>query len=548
MGGVVGRLGIGMRARTRLLLAGLLAGMLALAWARRFVQDDAFIVFRYADHLARGLGLVYNPGERVEGYTCFLYTVLMALGLKLGAEPVALSYAVGLAAAAVTMLATFRLARGLWGSDGAGLLAAGLLGSNASFQAYATGGLETSLQTALLTAFLALAAESLRAGAGPARRAALSLIAALALLDRLDAALVLLPIYVLLIRDAWGRGEGRGGPLAWYALPGAVPIAAWLVWKWSYYGALLPNTFHAKIGPAPEFESGLFYLYRFVTSYGLLAPLAVAAVLAPRWLRAGGAFAVAIAASLGLWLLFLASTGGDFMEFRQLVPVLPLLFVILARALIECGPRIGAALAVVVVLGSVHHALTFSHVRPNGGIESVWHLRSHLETEEQNWVGIGKVLGRELGADTSVAIAVTCAGAIPYYSGLRTVDQLGLNDAWVAREGARDGIVGHQRAAPLDYLMSRRVNLVIGHPVMIWRETIGPVFVEDFPVPRYRAGAGTPQLLPPGLKVVEIPIDRGYRLMATYLTPNPTVDRAIQAYGWKVRALTWRPETAGTSR
>src|SRR5262245_14911733 len=39
--------------------------------------DDAFISFRYARNLANGNGLVFNPGERVEGYTNFLWTVVL---------------------------------------------------------------------------------------------------------------------------------------------------------------------------------------------------------------------------------------------------------------------------------------------------------------------------------------------------------------------------------------------------------------------------------------------------------------------------------------
>src|SRR5262245_54883150 len=42
---------------------------------RAFTVDDAYISYRFARNLARGLGLVYNPGERVEGYTNFLWTV-----------------------------------------------------------------------------------------------------------------------------------------------------------------------------------------------------------------------------------------------------------------------------------------------------------------------------------------------------------------------------------------------------------------------------------------------------------------------------------------
>src|SRR5688572_25266220 len=51
----------------------------AHAWAYRFLTDDAFISFRYARNLARGAGLVFNPGEApVEGYTNFLWVLLLA--------------------------------------------------------------------------------------------------------------------------------------------------------------------------------------------------------------------------------------------------------------------------------------------------------------------------------------------------------------------------------------------------------------------------------------------------------------------------------------
>src|SRR5215208_1233784 len=52
-----------------------------------FVIDDAFISFRYAANLAHGHGLVFNPGERVEGYTDFLWTVLIAAFMKVGIDP-----------------------------------------------------------------------------------------------------------------------------------------------------------------------------------------------------------------------------------------------------------------------------------------------------------------------------------------------------------------------------------------------------------------------------------------------------------------------------
>nr|HNH96503.1 hypothetical protein [Microthrixaceae bacterium] len=55
-----------------------------LAWQFRFVQDDAFISFRYAKNLVDGNGLVFNPGQPVEGYTNFLWTALHAIPERYG--------------------------------------------------------------------------------------------------------------------------------------------------------------------------------------------------------------------------------------------------------------------------------------------------------------------------------------------------------------------------------------------------------------------------------------------------------------------------------
>ena len=41
--------------------------------------DDAMVSMRYAWNFSHGLGLVWNPGEYVEGYTNLLMTLLMSL-------------------------------------------------------------------------------------------------------------------------------------------------------------------------------------------------------------------------------------------------------------------------------------------------------------------------------------------------------------------------------------------------------------------------------------------------------------------------------------
>src|SRR6266704_196964 len=102
------------------------------AWMAVYQVDDAFIVYRYAGNLARGEGFVFNPGERVEGVTCFLWTILLApwtaIGLKL---PVVAPILTALAGGAAVLLLPFVSARlagrrspDLWDAATAPLLAA----------------------------------------------------------------------------------------------------------------------------------------------------------------------------------------------------------------------------------------------------------------------------------------------------------------------------------------------------------------------------------------------------------------------------------------
>ena len=56
-------------------------GILALTFSlvySNFIQDDAYITYRYARNISTGVGFVYNPGEPILGTTTPLYTALLA--------------------------------------------------------------------------------------------------------------------------------------------------------------------------------------------------------------------------------------------------------------------------------------------------------------------------------------------------------------------------------------------------------------------------------------------------------------------------------------
>src|SRR5256885_1863681 len=92
-----------------LLCCAVIAGGVALAIqdslvADRYMTDDAYISFRYARHLADGLGPVWSNGSSVEGYTNFGWILILAGTLKIGLDPMDASRLFGLAAS-VSVLA-----------------------------------------------------------------------------------------------------------------------------------------------------------------------------------------------------------------------------------------------------------------------------------------------------------------------------------------------------------------------------------------------------------------------------------------------------------
>src|SRR5262247_895631 len=80
-------------------------GMLAygLIAYRDFIADDAYITLRYAHHWLAGLGPVWNPDERVEGYTSFLMLALVTALGSLGLDLVAAARLVDFASLAALL-------------------------------------------------------------------------------------------------------------------------------------------------------------------------------------------------------------------------------------------------------------------------------------------------------------------------------------------------------------------------------------------------------------------------------------------------------------
>lgn len=435
-------------------------------------QDDAFISFRYAEHLIQGHGLVFNPGEWVEGYTNLLWTLMIAGLMALGGEPVVGSTIMGLMCMAGTVVATAYLGR----RDGAGgpwIVAPMLVAADAQFVLESVEGLETALFALLITlGARAYLREGRWGGSGWF---------VLACLTRPEGVLLWGAVHAGGLVQAW-----RGGALSAQVqrtLMSAVPIVLCLavltVWRITAYGDPLPNTFYAKTGGFAV-PRGLSYVWAHLQSHPLLWGLGVVGA----WMGRRRAHTLPLAVTVALFVAYVVVVGGDFKPTgRFLIPILPMVAVLAQGALQweRPGPQLRALIGLVLVGAGIWAA----HGR--FVVMQVHAAERHANLEAR------KVVGDWIAAQTppDTVIAIHSAGVIPFYANRHTIDMWGLTDRTIARTeivGMGTGMAGHEKTNP-EYVFSRSPDLYLPEDKVFtlraWEQQVEPGFPSDF-AQRYR--------------------------------------------------------------
>ena len=447
----------------------------ALAAARYWMCDDAFISFRYADHLVRGHGLVFNLGERVEGFTNLAWTLWTALGLALGvaaetwagvsgilcfAATLALLGHRGWAIARAIPRGALPLARGAavaWP-----LPAAALLGAvHREWTIFATGGLETSAFTLLGFAgyLLVCPAGGLEdpPRAGARRLLAAGLVLALASLTRPDGVLfgVVCGAWLLAGRDLRGaRVFAVGFAALW--LPATL-------WRIAYYGDVFPNTYYAKSASIAWWSQGAYYAGIYFARYWpLLLALPCAALVRPR--RAAG-LELALAA---VYALYVIRVGGDFMFARLLIPIAPFMLLLVERGLdawLGARPVVRAVAIAGLGVGLV------ATPAPVAGSQRVHGIADENYVYTQafpHWAERADANGAALARlFDGLPIAVGFFGLqarLVYRSRVATAIECetGLTDKAIAHQELPErGRIGHEKHARLPYLLARHVDLLL---------------------------------------------------------------------------------------
>ncbi len=443
------------------------AALVAVANVLRYhgyLLDDAYISLRYARNLVDGHGLVFNPGERVEGYTNFLWVLLGAAWLKAGANAMAGLQWLSVAATLGLVAAVRRLDR--LGDAAAALPALIWLLPLEAFGYWASTGMETMLFATLFTAAVTLGLREAATG----RFRGSSLVFVLLALTRPEGVLCFalgLGGCALVSRLRHGRWPLRR--LVRDGLVFALAYGTYFAWRFVYYGELLPNTFQAKVtGGAEQWLNGLINLREWASTYPLFALilLAPAAVLASRRRRV----LIAQPETLAIWgiavgwVAYVFLIGGDFMPYlRFFLPVLPLCAVLASRMLTIAA---GELRTVNRHLGAIAIGLFLVQIGANLLTDAAQRaFVAHRTTV------VGQEVGRYFAEtlDPDALIAVNTAGSLPYTSALPTIDMLGLTDRAIARHPVY--VVsplwsGHRRGWG-EYVLSRRPRAVV------WYNTAG---------------------------------------------------------------------------
>ncbi len=419
----------------------------------RWTIDDAFIYYRYAENLALHGELTWNVGEPpVEGYTGVALPVILAGFIRLGFSPVGVSRAIGIVAYFASLILLVSILSALKIRELVRGAVAIIYATTPILFTHATSGLDTMLFLAAM--FGGIYAAILFVSVAYSRwRAVFCSLSLLFLSLVRPEGVAFAGFFILAVLYNTYRKEREHFWEATFIFLGTyfLPALAYFFWRFNYYGQFLPNTFYAKAG-GWAYYSNLVDLARFLRRT-FAAPLFLLLILIlgdvdalwdkikrgeifARWLAPLG---IAAAAFIVAVLLLLSRTHliMNYSE-RFYTTFLPILWIVVAlgwsigltwlwdtRAAHPLRAKV--VLAVFAALVAYQVAFNIAKLRDEKKFtadEANMQLHQHT--------AIGKLL-REIMPPNEWLVSYIDAGAVPYFSKLKTVDFGILNDVTLSR-------------------------------------------------------------------------------------------------------------------
>ncbi len=309
------------KAKEKTLVAVSLAFFLFIIIKDGWLSDDAYITFRTVDNFIHGFGLTWNIDERVQVYTHPLWMFFLSVVYFCTRQ---IYYSALLLSIAISFIAIAIFALYLAKSPYIAAMGILILAASKSFVDYSTSGLENPLTHLLIVLFMLVFYSDRR---NTRSIFWLSLIAALAALNRMDTLLLFAPplIYKLYKSPTFMNIKA--------ALLGFLPFVFWEAFSLWYYGFLFPNTAYAKldtgIGAAQLLHQGIGYFISSAKFDPILFIIIAAGFsltfISREWRN------IPFLLGIILYFLYTLKIGGDFMAGRFLTAPFLIVMILLIR-------------------------------------------------------------------------------------------------------------------------------------------------------------------------------------------------------------------------
>lgn len=424
--------------------------------------DDAMISMRYAWNFSHGLGLVWNSGERVEGYTNLLMVLLMAIATGLFQKSVAVLFVqlTGMVFTLGTAICIVKIAEVISPEMDEKqprlLRILAFIGTLFYYPLtyWSLMGMETGLLAFLMT--LSVMASLLYAkNREPKFLFLTTFLLGLAFLTRNDSAIYAVLIFLFL--GAAPKSDKRDWlPFFSSLLIYGLFIIGQVAFRYYYYGKLLPNTYTLKLVGIPlvvRLRDGLAFVEPFIGEIQIVLFVALTEVVFGYKREKLYLVSFVFAA-----LAYQIYVGGEPWPFwRIMAPFVPLLILVFIMAVAEIIYKIsnttfseylsrnrafskqqGAEVAILFVTFIVIFLLNFRF------LGEILLINKPYQTLD-NADNMNIALAIDAITKNDASVGVFYAGTIPYYTGRKSVDFLGKSDPYIASlppDIAQDGWAG----------------------------------------------------------------------------------------------------------
>ncbi|MDA8137909.1 MAG: hypothetical protein M0036_04575 [Desulfobacteraceae bacterium] len=446
----------------------LLVFLIALMPIISFTVDDAYINFRYSENLVAGHGLVYNPGERVEGYTNFLWVILLAPFSLLPIPIEAIAKTLGILFSMLTLVYVWKLSNRIGSLKKFAYLnqiAPIAIILSITFDLYTSAGLETPLFSffVVLSVYLVFCEEQ------RGNYFLSSIFLLLSALTRPEGVLIFcITCGYIVIRTFSIQKKSillNKNLLLWisiFVLPGLI----YFVLRYLYFRQLLPNTFSAKTG------SGLKQLYdgfNYVKEYFLSTPVYTSFSVFMIFIfflniKKEKPFFIYVASIIGCYTVYICTVGGDWMKFyRFLHPIIPLWALLFQEGCKEFIKRFIVPLKNKTVRKLCFQTLLFLIfiALPVSSLYAYVQGVFTTKVEQAFWESAARRMGYWLRANGKPhsTIAMGDIGEIGYRTNFKVIDMLGLVTPYISHlEG---GYTTKDPKQIAEYVMDRMPEYIL---------------------------------------------------------------------------------------